>query len=794
MQMALLNSNFELFQTLIACETEADVINALKSAGYWDKPDAWRLYGDRENNFSIIGNQQARPVSALIEKFVNSVDAVLIRECHRKGINPESSDAPQSIEKALEGYFDIKNGNLANITASQRTKLASEIGFVATGSKRNPNYIFFDRGEGQSPHMMPKTFLSLAESNKLRIPFVQGKFNMGGSGVLRFCGDRHLQLVASKRDPIIKDQGDPSSDYWGFTIVRREDPADGRKNSTYTYLAPEEKVPTFDAPEIIIPENGRGTQKIDTLEWGSIIKLFDYEMPGGLKTNILFDLYNEVSLLLPKVGLPIRFYERRDYKGHSLETTMSGLHVRLEEDKRDNLEAGFPTFADFNAHKEMFHASVYAFQKGATEKYKKTQGILFTSHGQSHGTIPQSFFTRKKVGMSYLADSLLVIVDCDALQRRAREILFMNSRDRLSSGELRAEIERRLEEILNSHQGLRELRERRRRESIEEQLGESRPLKDVLNEILRNSPSLSALFITGSDIGNPFKSRLVGETKEFEGKPHPSYFKLKSGHAERDCHINMRFRVQFETDVDNEYFGRDRFPGTFRFHINGKPSTSYILNLWNGVATVTERLPRSAEVSDRIHGEVWVEDETLIEPLYCEFYRNVLPEKKPSGGGGKRQPPAGNGKGDRKIPEDLALPMIKEVREDEWDVHGFDKFSALKAIHTGDEGYDFFLNLDNVFLRTEMRSLKHDSEAQLLEARFKYAILLIGLCILKDQELFEAKTEEELGELDGKTIEEIVFEATRAIAPVVLPMIDTLGGLQIEDVTEQKQVDIEYES
>ena len=102
MQMTLLNSNFELFQTLIACETEADVITALKSAGYWDKPDAWRLYGDRENNFSIIGNQQASPVSALIEKFVNSVDAVLIRECLRKGINPEASSAPQSIEKALE--------------------------------------------------------------------------------------------------------------------------------------------------------------------------------------------------------------------------------------------------------------------------------------------------------------------------------------------------------------------------------------------------------------------------------------------------------------------------------------------------------------------------------------------------------------------------------------------------------------------------------------------------------------------------------------------------------------------
>lgn len=774
----------ELFQKIIRSESEENVIDILQEAKFWDEDDCWRLYGDKENNYSIIGAQQADPVSALIEKFVNSVDAVLIRECLRKEIHPESKEAPEDINSALQEYFGITKGNLANLVPPERTKLANEIGFVASGYKTKPNYVFFDRGEGQVPAMMPKTFLSLAESNKLRIPFVQGKFNMGGSGVLRFCGENSLQLIATKRDPRINSREDIDSTKWGFTIVRREDPADKRKNSIYTYLAPNGEVLKFDIEEIRIPEYGNGTQEIAPLEWGTIIKLYEYEMPGGLKTNILFDLYNEASLQLPKVGLPIRFYERRDYSGHSLETTMSGLHVRLEEDSRDNLEKGFPTYADFTAKGELFRAMIFAFQRKSSKKYKSSEGILFTSNGQTHGSMSKRFYTRKKVGMSYLADSILVIVECDQISRRAREVLFMNSRDRLSSGELRAEIERRLEEIISNHQGLRDLREKRRRESIEEKLGDSRPLKEVLDEIMKKSPSLSALFIDGMDIGNPFKSRLVGEGEDFDGKKHPTYFTLMKGHKEKDCQINRRFRVQFETDVENKYFGRDRYPGRFELHINGNPSSSYVLNLWNGVATLTVSLPDGIGVGDRIKGEIWVNDETLIEPFYCEFFRDVMPKRKTTSGNGKPTPPAENGKGDRKIPDAFSMPKIIEIQEEDWEKEGFDKYSALKAVYNGNEGYDFYLNVDNVFLRTEMKALKNDSEARLLEAQFKYGILLIGLSILKDQEEIEGGTEDD--DLESqKSIEDIVFEVSKAVAPVILPMVDSLGSLQIEDITEE---------
>jgi hypothetical protein len=66
---------------------------------------------------------------------------------------------------------------------------------------------------------------------------------------------------------------------------------------------------------------------------------------------------------------------------------------------------------------------------------------LFTYNGQCHAAMTKDFFRRKKVKQDYLWHSLLLIVDCSAISRRAHEKLFMNSRDRLRDGELKAKLE-----------------------------------------------------------------------------------------------------------------------------------------------------------------------------------------------------------------------------------------------------------------------------------------------------------------------------------------------------------------
>jgi len=767
----------DLCTSLAKAESEQEVIRYLKGAGFWDRQENWKFYGGIENNFSVIGNQQSLPESAIVEKIINSVDAVLMRECLRRKIDPESHDAPQNIVKALEVFFKISQGSLWNISAPSRRTLAENICFVATGKKGDPCYCIIDLGEGQTPRRMPDTLLSLSKSNKLRIPFVQGKFNMGGTGVFQFTGHHNLQLIISKRDPeVAKSEDDDTKDYWGFTIVRREDPREGRRSSTYTYLTIDGRIPMFKAKDLPLLPGIYPDPYDKPLKWGTFIKLYEYQMPGGLKTNVLFDLYNRISLLLPNIALPVRFFERRKgYKGHTLETTMSGLSVRLYEDRRSNLEEGFPSSSTISVSGEKMTCKIFAFRKGQSEKYRKDEGIVFTINGQTHGHIPLTFYKRKSVGMSYLADSILVTIDCTNFSGRTREDLFMNSRDRLRGGEIKNQIEEKLEELLSNHPGLRALRERRRREEIQSKLEDSKPLKELLEDILRKSPALSSLLIPGFKIKTPFDLRDVTTSEEFLGKEFPTYFKILLKGV-KECPVNSKFRIRYETDAANDYFERDSLPGEFGLYIKEEVFADYILNLWNGLATLTAKLPGNVNVDDLLSYETIVNDPTQFRPFEDRFQVRVLKPKtlehdgKP---GRRKKPPSEKEGADRSISSRLSLPQVIEIRRDQWPEYDFSEFSALEVKSTGGEGYDFYINMDNIYLLSEIKA-RSDVDAKLLQERYKTALVLIGMALLKEESNSEERKDED------RDIFKEVSETTMKLSPIVLPIISYLGELEIE--------------
>jgi hypothetical protein len=771
----------ELCRELAYCETENDIINLLKEESLWDNPDAWLYFGDNENNFATIGNQASRPEGALVEKLVNSVDAMLMAECLKRGIDSEGQEAPQSIADALVKFFNIYDGKLSNINSEQRGRLAENICLVATGSKTNPCYSIIDRGEGQTPLKMPGTLLSLpfGKSNKLRIPFVQGRFNMGGTGVFQFCGNRNLQLIISKRHPeIARFEKDESKNKWGFTIIRREDPSHGMKSSTYRYLAPMGQILSFEGDSLPLLPLDYPEPYGRKLEWGTFIKLYEYQMTG-LKTLLKFDPYYRISLLMPNVALPIRFYERRKgYITHSYEITMHGLSVRLEEDKSKNLEINFPTSSTLSVRGQKMKASIYAFKRGQAENYTKDEGIIFTINGQTHAHIPKAFFSRNAVGMGYLEDSLLVIIDCSDLEGRSREDLFMNSRDRLRSGNLRSEIERNLEDLLKNHDGLKELKLRRRLEDIENKIGDSKPLVEVIESILKRSPTLSKLFIDGIRITNPFKIE-KGKTKDvYEGKKFPTYFTLIEKHpAERpkNCPINLRFRVQYKTDTMNDYFNRDNEPGTFMLRVDGEEIEDYALNLWNGIANLNIRLPLKTRIDEILHFESEVSDISRIEPFVGEFYVKILePVEKYKGKPGKRKPPSSDEKnGDVEKTSHLNIPDIHEVRRENWVNHKFNERSALRVVYGDETGFDFFVNMDNIFLLTEQKGNK-TIDSRLLDARYKYGVVLIGMAFLHDQKSKHNNIEDE------QNVYAQISNVTEVISPFLLPMIAGLGDLPVE--------------
>ena len=215
-----MEGNQQLFEHLLKADTEAEVISILKNAGYWDDPEVWRFYGDHPENWATVGNQQSRAEQALIEKAMNAIDTKLIAAARIAGGPIQGPDAPQSIFMARNQLF---NDQLKDIE-----KLSNSITIAATGQRRRPSITIADDGEGQTPSDMPFTILSLHRGNKNSIPFVQGKFNMGGSGVLEFCGIEHnVELVLSKRNPKLLPTGPrhATDSYWSFTVIRREIPA-----------------------------------------------------------------------------------------------------------------------------------------------------------------------------------------------------------------------------------------------------------------------------------------------------------------------------------------------------------------------------------------------------------------------------------------------------------------------------------------------------------------------------------------------------------------------------------------
>src|SRR5216683_3636233 len=137
--------NYALCEALLKAETEKEVEAILEKAGYLaDDRDIWQPFGGFGMNLNQINNQQSDPTAALVEKLINSIDAVLLGECYKSGIDPKGPAAPRTMAEAVDRLFKVKEGRLEHITPRERTMLGERIHFVATGSKKEPCYLIAD--------------------------------------------------------------------------------------------------------------------------------------------------------------------------------------------------------------------------------------------------------------------------------------------------------------------------------------------------------------------------------------------------------------------------------------------------------------------------------------------------------------------------------------------------------------------------------------------------------------------------------------------------------------------------
>ena len=562
----------KLFLNLFEAGTEQELEEIINKHPDVFHQANWVPIGGNESNYGIIENQQSNPIAALVEKVTNSIDAILTKKCLEKNIKPDSAQAPKSMDEAVKSFFpDHKNWDIP----THRKKQAEEIQIIADGPPRNTSVIIYDNGEGQHPKDFDTTFLSLVRGNKNKIMFVQGKYNMGGSGAIVFCGKKGYQLIASRKY-------DGTGEF-GFTITREhpfaKGEAESNKNTWYEYLKIDGKIPSFELKEDLDLKLLNRKFKC-----GSIIKLYSYQFPSGY-SGFAQDLNQSLNEFLFEPVLPIYTVDNKErYPNNKiLELDLFGLKRRLENENSYIDDHFSETYTD-----ELFgemKVTCYLFKAKAGNNdvkqtkenirrqfFKNNMSVMFSINGQAHGHYTSEFITRT-LKFNLLKDYLLIHVDCTKLKYEFRKELFMASRDRLKEGDESRELREFLGRKLRKSK-LDDIN-RHRKESIGL---DSEDTNELLKSFAKNLPKDSDLFKLlqntlkleekrDNEAKKPEhkKDKPKEDIKPFNPKRFPTFFNVhNSKNGERQV-ISIpkggEKIIKFDTDVENDYFDRSEEPG-----------------------------------------------------------------------------------------------------------------------------------------------------------------------------------------------------------------------------------------
>ena len=755
----------QLLIQLLEAEYEGDALTLLARRGMFEEANSnrWVALGNMPNNQSIVHAQQSSPAAALVEKFTNGLDAILLRRCKSQGTDPRSLAAPANMSKAVQKWF----GDLSEKSQQEIRTLAEEnLVLYATGSKSRPCLSFYDAGEGQLPENFPSTFCSLIYgsdegSYKGAVPFVQGRFNMGGTGVLPFCGDdRKMQLIVSR----VPSDVAKSPHEWGFTIFcffrSQHSPSwkylvgtDGKIMTAGT--EPLGLVPKISAKsgEICAPRERE-------VPHGTLIKMYDYKAP---RSNICGELFRKLEEYLLRPKLPLRIVEcRPEYKANVMGVTVWDRFSAWAT--RGKLEEGFEDGASIQiklSTGETVPAEVRVFKidadAGEDVEHPQT-GLRALINGQSHARRDTQFFKGRAVDKEHIGGSMLVTLDCSDLLQPSRNALFMSNRETFREDPLLSELFKKLQNELKHHEGLIALDKKRYLEKVANATTDEDGI-NALEDLLSNDPALAAMFgsmkqgkVAAKTIAAAVAGfNIQGEPGRFEGTEFPSYFKRKDGSTSVEIELpqNDEVRASFLTDVKNNYFTRSKHKGKCVFSGLMEPT----FRLFNGRLTFTFHADKYKKPVGTVFDTAVTISDSAHGPWKLSIRITVAPPRLKR----ESEPPVPNPKTDAAP----SRPDIIEVH------HGSDGLPIIVDKLPGKERLQLQVNVDSHFL-TEARLLRPPEEAAAVEFVFKYGLALIAMGLLDS-----IKKTEEWGTNDVECRERIA-KAASGVARVIVPLCLTL--------------------
>ena len=815
---------------LLECQSEAEVQAVIDSVPFLSDPANWQPLDARETNFNVTSNQASDGGKALTELMTNMVDAMLMKAARLKGVPLKGTGAPPTMYAAVDKLIkNLRGGKLVNLEPRDpwlRDFAQKNLVVGITGAKNKeeglPCFTFIDNGEGQDPDSFPDTFLSLSAGNKKSIPFVQGKFNMGSSGVLRYCGRRWFKLIVSRRYD--------KSGQWGWTLMRRR-PSDADEMPIAEYcVMPDGSIPAFKSPDLFPLRNSEGKRYEGVrIESGTVVKLYDYQV--GTKFLSFRGSREALNENLVETILPFRLLDLRqkpDKKrggdrafGVDARPFYGMEYLLLNSHREEGLEDEDEAAGEGKIHvgsfsdPELGEVSISAIVlrrnlPGWLKPQSSNNRVFHTVNGQVHHKRTRGYLT--SCGFPALKDRVVVIVDASRLHFGVHNEVWKGDREHLSKTLLGERYEEEVTKTIKESTNLAELQKKIAQQELE--TASKAEQDDLFQKLVDYDPTLAALLsdqnpsIYMPSAGGDEGGTGSGKGDFPEGKYSPTFVRLDERFKEQDLPIpmNRARQVLARTDAENGYLQRTDNQGRLVFSDDASVRDRFFVRqyLSNGRLSVfLEPIPGKIRPGDKVSFRIGLSDPSIPEPVYSEpmcvkvaeedeHEKKKRKKKKKKGGKSGDKP----GEGDRKPTH--GLPPFKLLTRDGREINGKetepwpDDFSELDGGDVqalGDGNFIYRINYDNAYHMKYRLKERGQIAKDVVTEKFILGMRIVMLGFEQALKAVKRKPDD----AEGMTLDDVADEMrqvlARAAASTVLALAENLP--KIIDASAIEHDDVE---
>lgn len=533
-------NNKNLLNALIKAQSDEEatkIINGIKNA-------VWKEYGGNGDNIATIHGQMDDPLRCLAENIVNGIDSIKMLAVRKAGIdfsNPDKPDPrlPQSSQEAIEKYVGIKKP-LHKLKAKEKEQM---VGIYFERLKPSDSCVqIYDYGEGQRPDAFDDTLLSLGRGNKASLPFVQGKYNQGSTGVLKKCNGHRYELIVSMRNLALDD----ADNKIGFTMVRyANDVKHNKKYRSYEYLTINGEIPYVMYSEDML----NFFSCVPNFKGGCIRKLYSYNV--GKPCD--FHVATRINALFYNTGIPIKAtVPRMREKNEVMESYwLGGIKDKISESKTHtpllhkvaNIvtyctvsdENGVSQKGPFNVKAEYY---VFPHHNSLHTTIINGHSISFIDGGQNNGDMSKTFVS-DVCKMNQVAKNIMIFIHTDEIPSQFVIDMYKPSRDRIDDkSKLAEDIISQLKDILVHDKDLRKINEELKGATA--QSLNTDELRDSIQDSLMKNQTLARMF--NSQNGQKLKD-MAGCDDDFES----------TGDNEKDVTKHHNVAISLKPDETKEF-------------------------------------------------------------------------------------------------------------------------------------------------------------------------------------------------------------------------------------------------